>query len=137
MLAGGAVDRGAGHGRHVDLGLDPGDRDLSDLGDLGGQGALFDEEDVGGESCALVDGLDVGDDAGDLDRLQAGELAAGDDDVVQLEVLLRADRHRELQRSGGDSADHQAYGTAAIQRSVALRDPCVARGDQSRLPVAD
>ena len=93
LLAGGAVDRGAGHRRDVDLGLDPGDRDLGDLGDLGRQRALLDEEHVGREPCALVDGLDVGDDAGDLDGLQAGQVAAGDDDVVQLQVLLRADRH--------------------------------------------
>ena len=106
LLAGRPGDDRAGHRRDVDLGFDPGDRDLRDLGDLGGQRALLDQEHVGGEPGALVHGLDVGDDARHLHRWLARKLAARHHHVVELQVLLRADRHRELERRRRDRAHH-------------------------------
>jgi len=63
LLPGGAGDDGTRHRRHVDLGLDPGDRDLRDLGDLRWQRTLLDQEHIGGEPRALMHSLDVRDHA--------------------------------------------------------------------------
>jgi hypothetical protein len=112
LVSSGPGDGRPGQRRHVDLGLDPGDRDLRDLADLGGQRALLDEEHVGGEPGALVHRLDVRDYPGDLDGRLPGQLTAGDHHVVELQVLVRGQAHGELQRRRGHRAHHQADGIA-------------------------
>ncbi len=108
LIAPGPGDGGPRQRRHVDLGLDPGDRDLGYLADLGGQRALLDEEHVRGEPGALVHRLDVRDHPGYLDRWLPGQLAAGDHDVVELQVLAGGQPHGELQRRRGYRAHDQA-----------------------------
>ena len=100
LVAGGAVGGGAGAGRDVDLGFDPGGGDLGGLLDGGRQHAVADQEDVGGEAGAFVAGGDLGDDAGGGDRADAGDVAGGDDDVVELQVAVGGQRDVELQRGG-------------------------------------
>ena len=109
LLPGRPGDRGTGHRRHVDLGLDPGDGDLRDLGDLRWQRTLLDQENVRGEACAFVHRLDVRDDPGNAHRQLPWQLTARHDHVVELKVLVRGDRNRELQRSRRSRADDEAY----------------------------
>ena len=104
-----AVHDRAGQRRHVHLRLDPGHCDLGDLADLGRQSTLFDQEHIGGEPRAFVHRLDVGDHAGDLDRLlpRAGHRPLRHYHIIKLGVLPGRQPDRELQRSGRHRADHQ------------------------------
>ena len=68
LLPGCPRDDGAGHRRHVHLGLDPGDGDLRDLGDLRRQRALLDQEHIGGEPRTLMHRLNVRDHTRHLHR---------------------------------------------------------------------
>jgi hypothetical protein len=98
-LAMGPVRHGAGRGRHVDLGLDPGDRDLRRLLHHRGQHAVGDGEDVGLERGTLVPGADRRHDAGDRHGAAVGQLALRHDDIVELQVRIRADGDPEGQRA--------------------------------------
>jgi hypothetical protein len=73
-------------------------------GDLGRQRALLDLEHIRDKPRALTHSLDVRHHTRDMHRRLAGQLPLGYDHVVQLQVLIRADRHRELQRRRGDGA---------------------------------
>ena len=101
LVAGCAAGRLAGPRRHVALRLDPGGGDLRDLLDRGRQHAVGDQEDVRAETGALVPGRDLGDDAGDRHRADAGDVADGDHDVVELQVR------------SGDSATRNFSGVAS------------------------
>ena len=70
------------------------------------------EEHVGVEARALVPGPDLRHDAGDRDRLAAGQRPRAHHDVVELQVLALAQRHPELQRRGVLGADDPADRTA-------------------------
>ena len=108
FLTGGTADELAGARGHVELGLDPRGHDLGDLLHLGGQDAVGDEEDVGAEGRAFVAGADLGDDAAGDDRADAGDVAFGGDDVVELQVGAGRERDGELQRRGVLGADDAA-----------------------------
>ena len=108
-VAGRAADRFAGSGRHVALRLDPGGGDLRGLLHPGRQHAVADQEDVRAEAGALVPGGHLGDHPGDRHLPESGDVAAGDDDVVELQVGVLVERDVEAQRGGvlgaEDSAD--------------------------------
>lgn len=69
-VAGGALgagDRGAGHRRDEDLGLDAGDGDVGGNGGLRGEHAAGSEGDVGVEADALLERAHLVDDAVQID----------------------------------------------------------------------
>ena len=113
-----ARDYRAGHRRHVHLGLDPGHGDLRDLRDLRRQRALLDQEHIRREPRTLMYRLDVRDDTRHLHRRQSRQLQARHHHVVKLQVLLRADRHRELQRRRRNCPNNQTNGLVSVQLVV-------------------
>ena len=74
--------------RHEHLGLDAGGHHLRRLDDLGRQHALLDEEDVGLEARALVARAHLRHDTRQRHRFTPRHRTLGDDDVVELEVLV-------------------------------------------------
>ena len=146
LVPGGPADDLAGPRRDVHLGLDPGGGDLGDLLHLRGQHAVADEEHVRAEARALVPGPHLGDDAGGHHRPASGHRAHGDDDVVELQVLLGVQRDVERQRRRVLRAEHPAdrvlgrCGRKARWRARCghqLRDQvAVDRADRRRLDVA-
>ena len=106
LVAGRPVHHRAGRRRHVDLRIDPGGGDLRGLLDLGRQGAVGDGEHIRLELGALVPGAHLGHHAGDRHRVLTGDLAVGDDDVVELQVCTRRHGHPELQRRRVHGAEH-------------------------------
>ena len=71
VLSPGLVHLFAGHRRDVDLRFKARREHLCRLGDLGGEHAVLDKEDVAVEAGALVPGAQVGDHPEDPDRLAA------------------------------------------------------------------
>ena len=109
--AGGAAGRLAGSGRHVALRLHPGGGDLRGLLNPGRQHAVADQEHVRAEAGALVPGGHLGDHAGDRHRPESGDVAAGDDHVVELQVSVLVQRDVPAQRGGVLGAEDAADGS--------------------------
>jgi hypothetical protein len=136
LVAGGPVDKSSGGRRDVHLGLDPGGGDLGRLLDLRGQRTFGDREHVGLEFGALVPSADLGDDAGDRDRLPTRHIAMGDDDVVELQIGPGCHGHPELQRRRVRRAQHTPHGLvhARAPRSfVRTRAIVPHRGDRGTM----
>ena len=124
--------RGAGPGRHVHLGLNPGHGDLRDLADLRGQRAVGDQEDIRGETSSLLHRFHVGHHSGDLHGRLARQLPAGHDHVVKLEVLAGRQPDGELQGRRGHRSYHQPDWLLRCGRAQRAQ-----RGDPGRLTVAE
>ena len=107
FLADGAPHGCAGARRHERLGLHACGAHLGGFDGLRGQHTVGDEEDVRIEAGTFLAGPHLGDHTRKPHRLGvAGELTVGDDDVVELEILVRRDRHPERQRRAVLGPDH-------------------------------
>ena len=98
VVAGRAADRLAGAGRHIALRLDPGGGDLRGFLHPGGEYAVADQEDVRAETGAFVPCGYLGDHSGDRYLPESGDVSAGDDDVVELQVRVFVQRYVEAER---------------------------------------
>ena len=96
--------------RHERLRHDAGHLDLGRLGDLGGEDAVGDQEDVAVEAGAFVARPHLADDAVDRHLLAGRQDAVGGDDVVELQVPAGRHGHPELERRRLVGAEHQADG---------------------------
>lgn len=116
LIAAGSPHRVAWPRRDKDLRLDPGDRHLGGLDDLGREHSVLDQEYVGVESGALVSSPDLTHRPEQLDNLSRRKDAFQGDDIVEFEIFAFGHAHPELERRGVDRSENTTHHFVHVAR---------------------